>query len=154
MSDGPTVDDRDRAELLAALRQRANNYTDEWDPHTDDAGTTLLLLFSRFGTDVINRLNDVPHKHRVAFLNALDFDRRPPQSARVPLTFTTTADIESNVVVHGGTQVLAETDDGETVTFEVPQDDGFEATPATLQSVYSVTPASNSIYSHTDELER
>jgi len=150
MSDSPTVDGRSREELLAELRRRASNYTSEWDPHTEDAGTTLLSLFARFEADVITRLNDVPHKHRVAFLNALDFDRRPPQAARVPLSFTTTADIETNVVVHGGTQVTAETDDGETVIFEIPSDAGFEATAATLESVYSVDPAADSIYSHDD----
>jgi len=150
MTDGPTIDGRSREELLADLRRRADNYTDEWDPHTEDAGTTLLALFARFGTDVLTRLNDVPHKHRVAFLNALDFDRRPPQAARVPLTFTTTADIEENVVVGGGTQVTAETDDGASVIFEIPADDGFEATAAALQSVYSVEPATDSIYDHGD----
>ena len=148
MTESPTIDDRSREELLETLRKRATNYTEEWDPHTEDAGTTLLYLFTRFGTDIINRLNDVPHKHRVAFLNALDFDRRPPQSARVPLTFRTTSDIDTNVVVSGGTQVTAETDDGETVIFEIPQDDGFEATPATLEQVYTVDPGDNAIYRH------
>lgn len=150
MTDSPTVDGRSREELLRTLRHRATNYTSEWDPHTEDAGTTLLSLFARFETDVITRLNDVPHKQRVAFLNALDFDRRPPQAARVPLTFTTTADIDANVVVSGGTQATAETADGETVIFEIPADAGFEATAATLESVYTVDPASNSIYSHED----
>jgi len=153
MTDRPTVDPRSREELLDELQRRAENYTEEWDPHSEDAGTTLMALFSRFGSDVIKRLNDVPHKHRVAFLNALDFDRRPPQSARLPLTFTTSGDIETNVVVGGGTQVLAETDDGETVTFEIPEDEGFEATAASLDSLYTVVPGTNSIYSHSDELE-
>jgi hypothetical protein len=151
MSNGPTVDGRTREELLAEVHQRADDYTTEWDPTTEDAGTTLLTLFSEFGMDVLSRLNDVPHKHRVAFLGALDFDRRPPQSARVPLTFTTTGDIGENVVVSGGTQVTAETPDDETVIFEIPQSDGFEATGATLRSVVSVDPESNSIYDH-DEL--
>ncbi len=153
MSDSPTVDGRSREELLETLRQRAADYTTEWDPHTEDAGTTLLLLFSRFGTEVLERLNDVPHKHRVAFLGALGFDRRPPQSARVPLTFATTADTGENVVVGGGTQVTAETDDGETVTFEIDGDDGFEATAAALTAVYSVDPGSNSIHRHHDLVE-
>ena len=153
MSDGPTVDDRTREELFEDLRRRAETYTDEWDPHTEDGGTTLTALFARFGADVVDRLNDVPYKHRVAFLDALGFDRRPPQSARVPLTFTTTADIDGNVVVPGGTQVTAETDDGATEIFEIPEEDGFEATPATLEAVYSVDPGSNSIYEHSGVLE-
>lgn len=152
MTDGPTVDGRNREALLEGLRERATNYTDDWDPYTEDAGTTLLLLFARFGTDVINRLNEVPYKHRVAFLDELGFEQRPPQAARVPLTFTTTADIDANVVVHGGAQATAEVDD-ETVVFEIPHDSGFEATAAALESVYSLDPGSNSIYAHEDLLE-
>jgi len=148
VTDSPTVDGRDREELLSSLQERAVTYTDEWDPSTDDAGTTLLYLFSRFGMDIINRLNEVPHKHRAAFLDALDFERRPPQSARIPLTFTTTADVETNIVVPDGTQATAQAEDGSAVVFEIQQDDGFEATPATLTSVYSVDAAQNGIYGH------
>jgi len=153
MTDGPTIDDRDREALRRQLRARAATYTDDWDPATTDSATTLLVLFSRFGTGVLNRLNEVPYKHRVAFLDELGFEQRPPQSARVPLTFVTTADIDRNVVVHGGTQATAETADGETVIFEIPDDGGFEATAATLECVYSVDPRSNSIYAHDELLE-
>lgn len=148
MTEGPTLDGRSEEELLEDLRRRGGNYTREWDPYSEDPGTTLLMLFARYGSDVLKRLNGVPHKHRVEFLNALDFDRRPPQSARVPLTFTTAADLAENVVVPGGTQVLAETVDGDNVTFEIPGDEGFEATPAALESVFSVDPDRNSIFEH------
>jgi uncharacterized phage protein gp47/JayE len=150
MAENPTVDGRTRDEIEATLRERSAAYTTDWDPHTADAGTTLLALFSRFEMDLLRRLNGLPHKHRVAFLDTLGFERRPPQSARVPLTVTTTADIEGNVVLPGGTQATAETDDGETVTFEIPHEEGFEATAATLTGAYSVTPATNSIYDHGD----
>lgn len=152
MTDGPTIDERSHEEVYEELRRRAVTYSDEWDPYTDDPGTTLMRLFSRFTTDVTKRLNGVPNKHRVAFLNALGFARRPPQSARVPLTFTTAADIDENVVVPGGTQATAETEAGETEIFEIPGDDGFEATPATLRTVYSVVPDSNRIYDQSDVL--
>lgn len=151
--DAPTVDGRSREELVEQLQERAANYTGDWDPYSPDSGQTLLYLFSRFGVDVLKRLNDVPHKHRVAFLTALDFDRRPPQSARVPLTFTTTADIGENVVVPGGTQATAETAEGESVIFEIPEDAGFEATAASLTSVYALDPDDNSIYDQSDVLE-
>jgi len=144
----PTVDGRTRDQLERELLERAAAYTTDWDPGTADAGTTLISIFARFEADVLRRLNGLPHKHRVAFLDALGFERRPPQSARVPLTFTTTTDMDGNAVVPGGTQATAEGEDGETVTFEIPREEGFEATAATLRSVYSVTPGSNSIYEH------
>lgn len=154
MTEEPTVDGRTRAELLENLREIAGNYTETWDPHSSDSGTTLLQVFSRYQHDVTRRLDGVPGKHRVAFLDALEFSRRPPQAARVPLSFETTDDIASNVVVPGGTRANAETDAGETILFEIPGDAGFEATPADLRSVYGVDPANDRIFDHGDRLER
>ena len=153
MTDGPPIDDRSHEAVFEDLRRRASTYSEEWDPEAADPGTTLMRMVAQFTTEVTKRLNEVPHKHRVAFLNALGFRRRPPQSARVPLTFTTAADIDENVVVPGGTQVTAETDDGEPEIFEIPEDDGFEATRASLRSVYSVNPEADRIYDHTDVLD-
>lgn len=153
MTERPIIDGRDQDEILEDLRNRAANYTSEWDPYSEDSGTTLMRQFARFESDVVKRLNGTPHKHRVAFLNALDFDRRPPQSARVPLTFFTAGDLDRNVVVPGGTQVTAEADAGDTVIFEIPQDAGFEATPASLTDIYSVAPGSNSIHEHGELLD-
>jgi predicted phage baseplate assembly protein len=152
MNEGPVIDGRTRAELLAELESVADTYVDGWDPSSPDSGTTLLEVFSRFQTDVVQRLNSVPEKHRVAFLDALDFSRRPPQSARVPLTVRTTPDIDRNVVVPGGTQATAETDSGDTAVFEVPQDDGFEATPSSLVEAVAVDPVTDSIVDHGDAL--
>lgn len=153
MTEEPTVDGRSRGELLEDLRETAVNYTETWDPHSPDAGTTLLQVFSRFQHDVTRRLDSVPEKHRTAFFDALDFSRRPPQAARAPLSFETTDDIASNVVVPGGTQATAETETGETVLFEVPDDGGFEATPADLAAVYGVDPANDRIFDHGERLE-
>ncbi|PSP32860.1 putative baseplate assembly protein [Halobacteriales archaeon QH_10_67_22] len=148
MADGPVVDGRTREALLAQLRALADSYVDEWDVSSPDSGTTLLQVVSRFETDVVRRLDGVPEKHRTAFLDALDFSRRPPQSARLPLTVRTTADIDGNVVVPGGTQAAAETEDGDTEIFEIPADDGFEATPASLQTAWAVDPVTDTVVDH------
>lgn len=153
MTEEPTVDGRTRAELLDDLRSTAANYADEWDPHSTDSGTTLLQIFSRYQHDVVKRLDSVPGKHRAAFLDALEFSRRPPQAARVPLSFETADDIGSNAVVPGGTEATAETDEGEEVVFEIPRDAGFEATPADLVSVYGVDPADDRIFDHGTRLD-
>jgi len=148
MADGPVVDGRSRAELLAELEALAESYVDGWDVSTADSGTTLLQVAARFEADVVRRLDGVPEKHRTAFLDALDFSRRPPQSARVPLTVATTEDIDTNVVVPGGTQAAAETEAGGTEIFEIPGDDGFEATPANLSGAYALDPVTDTVVDH------
>jgi hypothetical protein len=106
MIDGPVVDGRDQQALLEDLRGLAEQYTDQWDPNSPDNGTVLLQIASRFGADVIQRLESVPEKHRLAFLDELGFDREPPQAARLPLTVTVSSDLDRNVAIPGGTQAV------------------------------------------------
>jgi len=150
MSQRPVVDDRDREALYTELRALAAQYTESWDPSTDDNATVLLRIFSQLGGDVIRRLNDVPAKHRLAFLDALGFDRRPPQAARLPVTFEVSTDIDRNVAIPGGTQAAAEPSDGPTQLFELPQDGGFEATGASLTDVIAVDPSVDRIVDHSE----
>jgi predicted phage baseplate assembly protein len=152
MTEGPVIDGRTREELLAELERVADSYAEEWDVSSPDSGTTLLRIASRFEAELVRRLDEVPSKHRTAFLDALDFSRRPPQSARVALTVRTTADIDENVVVPGGTQAAAETDAGETEVFEIPSAEGFEATPADLAEAYAVDPVTDTVVDHGDPL--
>ena len=151
MSSEPVVDDRTQEELLDDLTELAEAYTDDWDPASRDNAWAILRIFSQLGADVLRRLNDVPEKHRVAFLDALDFDRRPPKAARLPLTFSVSSELDRNVTIPGGTQAIAEAGDAETQTFEVPQDEGFEATGASLTTVLGVDPETDAIVEH-DEL--
>ncbi|MFA9416345.1 putative baseplate assembly protein [Natrinema sp. HArc-T2] len=150
MSQRPIVDDRDREALYAELRELAAQYTESWGPSTDDNATVLLRIFSHLGRDVIQRLNDMPAKHRLAFLDTLGFDRRPPQAARLPLTFEVSTDIDRNVAIPGGTQAVAEPNDGPTQLFELPQDGGFEATGASLTDVIAVDPSADRIVDHSE----
>ena len=152
MSRRPVVDDRDRDAFHDEVRALADQYVESWDPSTDDNAAVLLRLFSQLGGDVIQRLNDVPLKHRRAFLDALGFDRRPPQAARLPLTFEVSTDLDRNVAIPGGTQAIAESCDGTTQRFELPQDGGFEATGASVTDVIAVDPSTDRIVDHSGVL--
>lgn len=148
----PTVDDSDEEALFETLLERADIYTDEWDPTTADTGQTILRIFSTFEADIRNRLNSVPEKHRIAFLDALGFERRPPKAARVPLTVHVPNDLDRNVVIPGGTQAVSESGE-ETQLFEIPHGRGFEATGAALTDVVAVDPAADSIVDHSSVID-
>jgi len=152
MTGPPTLTDSEEEELFEALVERADVYTNDWDPYTSDTGRTILRIFSTFESDVRNRLNSVPRKQRIAFLDALGFDRRPPKAARVPLTFHVPGDLDRNVVVPGGTQAVAGTGDSSQL-FETPHEKGFEATGASVTDVIAVDPSEDAILDHSSVLD-
>lgn len=147
MSEDPAIDGRRRGELREHVESIAPYYTDAWDPESDDVGTVVLELFAELTEDVIERLDRVPEKHRVGFFDALGFRRHPPQSAKLPLTFAVSADLDENVGIPARTRAIADpTDDGDEHFFQVLPGGGFEATPATLDRVYSLDPIGDMVF--------
>ncbi len=145
----PDIDGRRRDELRDHVKRIAPAYTEEWDPTSAGPGTALVALFAGMTEDVVERLDRVPEKHRVAFFDRLGFDRRAPQPARVPLSFRIADGAGQNVVVQTGTQSVAKaTNDRPEQLFEVTSDGRFEATPANLTVAYSVDPAVDGVYDH------
>jgi Baseplate J-like protein len=82
---------------------------------TTDRGVSnaLIRIFSRFAEIIIERLNRVPEKQFLAFLDLLGASLLPPQPARVPLTFALAAGSTTDAVVPEGTQVAATPAEGE-----------------------------------------
>ena len=149
MTDPPQVDGRRREAIQAHLEAIAPYYTTEWDPTTDGPGTTLAALFSEMAEDVVERLDRVPEKHQRAFFDTLGFDRKPPHPATVPVSFAVDNGAPRNVVVDGGTRTLAPAADGRPEQiFTVPDEERFEATPASLQAVYGVDPSVDRVCDH------
>lgn len=149
MSDAPDVDGRRREAIREHVAAIAPYYTESWNPESPGPGTTLLELFAGLAADVTERLDRVPEKHQVAFLDTLGFDRRPPQPARAPVSLQVADGAGQNVVVDGGTRAIAGgTDTRPEQSFEITADGRFEATPANLAAVYSVAPAVDGIYDH------
>lgn len=154
MPEPPVVDGRTAADVLEWIRDVAPDYTDEWDPESDDFGAGLVRIFSTVAADLIERVDQVPEKHRVAFFDTLGFDRRPPQPARAPLSFEVADGVGENVTVAPGTRaVAAATETRPEQTFEVAPDEGFEATPSNLVRVYTTRPADDQLFEHWAGLE-
>jgi predicted phage baseplate assembly protein len=147
-ADPPTVDGRSSDELTARARDLATAYASgEWTPGSADAGDALVALFGEMAGEIVERLDRVPEKHRVAFYDRLGFDRQPPTAARLPL-LVTVADGVDTVSVPEGTAALATGSDGSERTFETVPGSAFEATSATLDRVYAVDPATDRVVDH------
>ena len=85
-----------------------------------DAGSALVRVFAHLAELVIDRLNQVPEKNLLAFLDLAGLDLLPPQTARVPLTFQLAAGSTVDALVPARTPVAAIPVEGEAapVVFE------------------------------------
>ena len=134
----PNLDDRTWQDLVNEMREQLiPRYAPQWTDHNpSDLGITLIELFAWLVEGTIYRLNRVPEKNYIAFLNLLGITRDPPTPAYTYLTFT--AD-PAKVTVPAGTQ--AQTPASETeqpVVFETSED--LEVLPINLRSALLIGP--------------
>lgn len=110
-----------RTDIVRELLARAAAYTPDWtNQRPGDAGYALALLFGELSEPVLQRLNRLPEKSFVEFLNAAGISPLPQQPARVMLTFTADQGAPGSVLVPRGfqTSVAAADGSGQTVIFE------------------------------------
>jgi hypothetical protein len=97
----PQLDDRTWQDLVDEVRALIPIYAPQWtDTNPSDPGITIIEMFAALVEGLIYRLNRVPDKHYIAFLNLLGITRNPPTPALTHLTFTAAA----GAVVPAGTQ--------------------------------------------------
>ena len=81
----PVLDDRDWSALVEEARALIPKYAPQWTDHNpSDIGITLIELFAYLVEGLIFRLNQVPDKHYVEFLNLLGLTRDPAVPVRDP----------------------------------------------------------------------
>lgn len=130
------LDDRTFDQLFQESRRRISVYTPEWTDHNEsDPGITLLQLFAWLEEMILYRMNRVPAKNFVKFLELVGLELQPPAPARAELTFTLAKNAPPLTIL-GGTQAsLADAGDGPPVIFET--DDNLFAVGSQLVSIQS-----------------
>lgn len=84
----PPLDTRTLPELLAQLGAAARTALPAWTPPPEgDAGTALHRIFARYVEIALQRLNGVPDKTLLAFLDLMGVSPLPPAPARAALVF-------------------------------------------------------------------
>src|SRR2546423_346895 len=102
----PNLDDRRFQELVNESKRLVQQKCPEWTDHNvHDPGVTLIELFAWMTDQVIYRLNRVPDKVYVKFLELLGVRMFPPTAARAPVTFWLAASQPEVVRIPSGTQV-------------------------------------------------
>jgi hypothetical protein len=146
----PLLDKRTRAVVLEQALQLAGidppgtwvGYTPDWSGAPEDPGYRLMELFSRLAEVLIERLNGVPEKNFLAFLDLAGVERFPGAPAEVPVTFLVSKRAPVGGLVPAKTQVATtQTKTANAHVFETRRD--FYATRAELIRMYALDPATD-----------
>lgn len=122
--DAPKIDPRDYNKLLEQTKTLLISYAGGWKPADKTPGSALVQAFARLAEIVVERVNRIPEKNFLAFLEMLGLEINPPQPARVPLTFYLAQGRKDTALVPQGTQVAAPPPVGtsEPIIFETERD--------------------------------
>jgi predicted phage baseplate assembly protein len=148
------LDDRNFETIVADARRRIPGYTPEWtDLNESDPGIVLVQLFAWLSEMIIWRLNRVPEKNFIKFLELIDVKLRPPAPARAELTFKLSAkDLPFAVPIPQGTRVsLVDQVDGQQVIFET--EDNLNAVGVELTALQSFDGAQFQLLTEANRVE-
>ena len=102
----PSLDDRSFQDLVDEAKRRIPDMVPEWTDHNvSDPGVALIELFAWMTESLLYRLNQVPDRMYVKFLELMGVNLYAPAPAQTMLTFRLSAPQEETVVVPGGIEV-------------------------------------------------
>src|ERR1700761_6881237 len=102
----PDLDDRKFQDIVDEAKRLIPRYCPEWTNHNvSDPGVALIELFAWMSEMVLFRLNQVPDRLYVHFLNLVGIEPFPPSVAQADLTFWLSAVQSESVRVPAGLQV-------------------------------------------------
>jgi predicted phage baseplate assembly protein len=132
----PNLDDRTFQSLVDDAKRLVQQRCPEWTDHNvSDPGVTLIETFAYMVDQLLWRLNRVPDRTYVKFLDLLGVKLRSPNAAQAPVTFWLSAPQETTVAVPAGTLVATPRTDAEPVVFTTLDD--LEIVPCSLAVVAS-----------------
>ena len=139
--DYPKIEGRDFDALLGEFKSLVPFYTPEWRLKGVEKGPDMALvkIFIHFLRIIYHRLNRLPEKHFIAFLDRIGVKLIPAQPAAVPVTFLLSQGAAEHVLIPARTQVAA----GE-VIFETRKN--LLAAPARLVDIYSTDGRNDAVF--------
>jgi hypothetical protein len=152
----PKIDPRTAPDVSTQVVELLNQKKAELKANADwaafqpelGASGALIKIFARFAELITERLNRVPEKNFLAFLDLLGASLLPPRPARAPLTFSLAEAATGGAVVHVGTKVAAKATEGEQepAVFETERE--LVVTAARLVAAFTRNPASDRYADH------
>lgn len=105
----PNLDDRRFQDLVDDGKRLVQERCPEWTDHNvHDPGVTLIEAFAYMTDQLLYRLNRVPDRMLVTFLDLIGVSLLPPTAARAPVTFWLSAPRTEDQLLPAGTEVATE----------------------------------------------
>ena len=121
--DSPNLDDRKWQDIVDEAKALIPKYAPEWTDHNpSDLGITLIELFAWIVEGMIYRLNRVPEKNYIEFLNLLGITRDPATPASTYLTYRLAPGTASTTVRKGSLVATQQTEKEEGIVFETDEE--------------------------------
>ncbi len=102
----PKLDDRRFQDIVDEAKRLIPRYCPEWTDHNvSDPGVTLIELFAWMTDMLLYRVNQVPDKLYINFLDLIGVRLEPPRAARAAVTFYLSAAQSSEITIPLDTEV-------------------------------------------------
>jgi predicted phage baseplate assembly protein len=145
----PNLDDRRFQDLVDDCKRLVQQRCPEWTDHNvHDPGVTLLETFAWLADQLLYRLNRVPDKNYVKFLELVGVRLFPPNAARAGVTFWLSAPRPDTVRIPTGTRVATPRAGSEELVAFTTLDD-VDAVPCRVAHVLSSV--AEGAYRHHDD---
>jgi predicted phage baseplate assembly protein len=120
----PNLDDRRFQGLVDDAKRFVQQRCPEWTDHNvSDPGVTLIEAFATMVDQLLYRLNRVPEKSYLSFLDLIGVRLHPPTAARTDVTFWLSAPQPETVRVKTGAEVATvRTESDEAIVFTTSRD--------------------------------
>ncbi|HEU0086228.1 MAG TPA: putative baseplate assembly protein [Pseudonocardiaceae bacterium] len=148
----PNLDDRHFQDLVDDAKRLVQQRCPEWTDHNvSDPGVTLIEAFASMVDQLGYRLNRVPARHYLRFLDLIGVRLYPPTAARADVTFWLSAPQPAPVLIPADTPICtsrADNPDLETVVFGTTQE--LTIVPCALEKIMTAGPEGDPV----DQTER
>jgi len=147
----PNLDDRRFQDLVDDAKRLVQRRCPEWTDHNvSDPGVTLIEAFATMVDQLLYRLNRVPDRHYVHFLELIGTQLFAPVAARTDVTFWLSAPQPATLTVPAGTEVATvHTELTDPVVFTTEAD--AHAVPCELRNV-GTEPGGGELVDHTGDI--
>jgi predicted phage baseplate assembly protein len=136
----PNLDDRRFQDLVDDAKRLVMRQCPEWTDHNvSDPGVTLIETFAFMTDQLLYRLNQVPDRIYLKFLDLIGLRMLPPTPAAAPVTFWLSAPATAKLTIAAGTRVATIRTDTEDATVFGTRDD-LVIVPCSLQHVRAMVP--------------